>query len=162
MGVFAMAGFGCGFLLGLCTLHRHVERIVDAVYQTVRSMVADSVARIGGGTQSIPAEQLRRLMDSDAGVWVTKFSTNFGAAKRLYQWVVRKPIQLLQKSIVSELLPKIKEADISMNTVEEFVRNHLIQVVKLPLEAKLKTVQYAAVAIGCMALAIPFVLMRFV
>ena len=162
VAVFAMAGFGCGFLFGICTLHSHVERIADAVYQTVRGMVGDSAARIGGSAQSISTEQLRRLMDSDAGAWLTKFSTNFGAAKRLYQWVVRRPVQLLQKSIVSEFLPKITEANISMNTVEEFIRNHLVQVVKLPLEAKLKTVQYAAVLIGCIALAIPLILMRLV
>ena len=156
-----MSGIVCGFLFGLATLHRYLEQIVDAVYQTIRGMLIDSLGKLGDGRQSIPTERIGRLLDSDAGIWVTSVAKNFGPAKKLYEWIVRKPVQLVRASIVGEFLPSIKVPTVSLDTLDEFVKNHLVQVVRVPLQAQLRMVQYAAVGIGLAALVLPLILIRF-
>jgi len=110
--VYVPAGVVCGFMLGVATLHRHIEQIVDAVYQTVRGIVSASVGTVAGGIQSISSDQLRRVMSSDMGAKLAAFTKDFGAAGKLYAWIVRRPAQLIQESVLREFLPSTSGADV--------------------------------------------------
>jgi hypothetical protein len=158
--VYVPAGMVCGFMLGVAALDRHIEQIVDAVYQTVRGVVSASLGTVADGAQSISSDQLRRVMSSDTGAKFTAFAKDFGAARKLYAWVVRGPTQLMQQSILREFLPSITGANVSMSVLDDFIKHHLLHVVRLPLQAKLRTVRYVAVGVALGALLLPPFLIR--
>ena len=159
IAVYGFGGIVCGFLLGVATLRKQLERIVDAVYSTIRAMISSVITGAETGAQVIPADQLRRLMESGTRVWLTNFSKNFGSAKRLFSWIITKPIEKVRTAVLSDLLPALKERNISATAVEEFLRQRVSGIVRVPVEAKLKMLQFVGWAIGILALVLPFLVL---
>ena len=158
--LYGAAGVVCGFLFGTSTLHRHIERIAESAYQTVRTLIGSSAETVASGAQSITRSQLRRLIESETGSRLSAFTRDFGAMSKLYLWIIRKPVELIQQSIVRDFLASGQDANVSIAALDEFAKKHVVQIVRLPIEAKLKTVQYTSVGIGIAAVAVPLILVR--
>lgn len=158
--VYGLGGATCGFLLGITTLRNQLERIVDAVYSTIRGMISTVLTKAGAGAQLIPTDQLRHFLESDARAWLGNFSRNFGAAKKIFSWLMTKPVERVRTAVLSDLLPAIKERNISASAVEEFVRHRVTTIVRIPVEAKLRALRVVAWAIGVSALVLPLLILR--
>ncbi len=158
--VYVTGGVASGFLLGVATLHRHVERLVDSAYQTVCAVVGISIDKLSNGTQSVSREQLSRILGSGSDRLLAQLDEKWGFVRKPWEWLMRGPLQLLLEAIAREILRQGAVRDISLNALDNLIKKELVPLVRLPLEGKLRAVRYLAIGVGLVALVLPPILMR--